>query len=139
MTATVTGPDATPVVLTGKKSYTVGGAQAGVLINANLPAITITIGEMETEDTSFKLRYLLDGVEKSMLLTRNGSTIQFSVPVEDQLHKPRKHTFQIKWFGTEDGNTTFYMTNRAPFPVLNIARAGQYDHAALDGTLNAAK
>ena len=140
VTATVTGPDASnPVTLTGTTTYTVNGGTAAVQVNANLPQITITIREMETEDTAFKLEYLLDGAPKTMNLARNGNTLQFSVPVEDQLHQPRKHTFQVKWLGAADGNTTFYMANRAAFPTLTVARAGAYEHPALDGTLNAAK
>ena len=43
------------------------------------------------------------------------------------------------WFGTENGNTTFWMANRAAFPTLTVFRAQRLDHPALDGTLNAAK
>lgn len=139
VTATVTGPDAQPVKLEGKSNYTIAGNTVGVKVNANLPELTITIREMETEDTQFKLVYELDGVEKEMRLARNGSTLQFSIPVEDQLNVPRKHTFKIKWLGTENGNTTFWMANRAAFPSLTVFRAQRLDHPALDGTLNAAK
>ncbi len=142
VTATVNGPDTpTPVSLTGTTSYTVSGGSVGVRINANLPEMTITIREMETDDTTFKLVYTLDGSseDKEMRLSRSGNTIRFSIPVEDELNKPKKHTFKIKWFGTENGNTTFWMANRAAFPSMTVARAGRYDHPALDGTLNAAK
>lgn len=140
VTATVNGPDTpTPVSLTGRATYQIAGNTVGVRVNANLPEMNITIREMETDDTAFKLIYLLDGAEKEMRISRSGSTLRFSIPVEDQLNAPRKHTFKIKWFGTENGNTTFWMANRAAFPTLTVARAGVYDHPALDGTLNAAK
>lgn len=135
--ASVTGPGADPVILSGTKAYTVDGGTAALEVNANLPAMAIDIGTQETTTTSFTMVFTIDGLRRSMTVNKVGSTLRFSIPVEDQLHQPAKHAFKI--LTLSDNITTFEMANRAPFPTMSVQRAASYNHASINGFLTVPK
>lgn len=126
------------VTLAGNATYTVNGGRVGVVIPANLPSVTIPVsGELGTA-TGFTLTYTLDGVKKTMAVTRSGSGISFSLPVEDALNQPGKHNFTIISVGNTDVN--LLTPNGQAFPTMSVWRGLVANYPiALQGIVTTAK
>jgi hypothetical protein len=135
--ATVVGPGADPIILSGTKTYTVRGESEALLVNAKLPLMSLYVGTQETDSTTFTMKYALDGVSKSMEVTKVGQSLAFRLPVEDPLNQPKKHTFKI--LSLTDQRTYFEMADRAPWPTMSVQRAGAYNHPPMNGILSSPK